>query len=133
MIRKTSLDNAACCVVEHDGVRSVFVRAAPSAGGDFQQQARDRFARSSAIAGDEGVADSLVHQTVFLGGLRQTETCRQIMRDFFASRLPATTIYPSRPAAVSCWRSRPGGSARRRPVSRCGGCANGRSPPGTAA
>lgn len=112
MIRKTSLDNAACCVVEHDGVRSVFVRAAPSAGGDFQQQAHDALRTVSAIAGDEGVADSLVHQTVFLSDLRQTETCRQIVRDFFASRLPATSYVPQPPCSgklleIEAWGVRP--------------------------
>lgn len=99
MIRKIFADAAAYSVVEFDGARSVFVRAAASAGGDFQQQAYDALRSIEAIARDEGVWGSIVHQAVFLSDLRQTVTCRQIVRDFFGDRLPATTYVPQPPCS----------------------------------
>jgi enamine deaminase RidA (YjgF/YER057c/UK114 family) len=99
MIRKTCRENAASCVVELNDLRQVFARAAPCGGGDFEQQAREALVAIEAVAGEEGVRGSIVHQAIFLADPRQAATCRQIVRDFYGDRLPATSYIPQAPCA----------------------------------
>jgi enamine deaminase RidA (YjgF/YER057c/UK114 family) len=79
------------------GVRHVFASVASPEGGDFQQQARDALDAVETLAREEGVWGSIVSQAVFLGDVRQIETCRQIMRDFYGEHLPAISYVPQTP------------------------------------
>jgi enamine deaminase RidA (YjgF/YER057c/UK114 family) len=99
MIRKISHDNAAYSVVEFNGARWVFARAVASGGGDLQQQADDALRTIDGIAREEGVRGSILQQAIFLGDIRQVETCRGIVRDFYGEQLPATSYVPQPPCA----------------------------------
>jgi enamine deaminase RidA (YjgF/YER057c/UK114 family) len=96
-IHRTPSNDAASSVVDLAGVRHLFAHAAPQGGGDFQQQARDALRTIQAVARDEGASGSIVHQTIFMSDLRQAETCRQIVRDFYGDHLPATSYIPQPP------------------------------------
>ena len=78
-------------------VRHVFVAAAPRRGTTFDQQARDALQTIAAVTREEGVRGSIVHQAVFLADAAQAERCRQIMREFYGSELPATSYIPQPP------------------------------------
>jgi enamine deaminase RidA (YjgF/YER057c/UK114 family) len=97
MIRKTYSADRASAVVHLGGVRHLFAAAVPRDGGDFRQQARDALGAIEAVAREEGVWGSIVHQTVFLSDVRQVETCRRIMRDFYGDQLPAVSYVPQAP------------------------------------
>jgi enamine deaminase RidA (YjgF/YER057c/UK114 family) len=99
MIRKNDRGNAAYSVVEQNGVRRVFARAAPSNDGDFQQQARGALAAVEAIARDEGVDGSIVRQAVFLSDVRQAEAFWRIASDVFGDQFPATSYVAQPPCA----------------------------------
>jgi enamine deaminase RidA (YjgF/YER057c/UK114 family) len=97
MIHKDFSDDRAYSVVDLAGVRHVFASVASPEGGDFQQQARDALDAIEALAREEGVWGSIVHQTVFLSDVRQVEACRQIMRDFYGEQLPSVSYVPQAP------------------------------------
>ena len=97
MIRKESIPGVKYSVVDLNGVRHVFADAVPSAGGDWESQAREALGTLDAMARREGIAGSIVTQTVFLSDLRQVETCRRIICEFYGENLPATTYVPQPP------------------------------------
>jgi enamine deaminase RidA (YjgF/YER057c/UK114 family) len=91
MIRKISSPEAACSVVDLQGVRHVFARIVSPGGGDFQQQAQRALRAAETVAREEGVWGSIVQQAVFLSDTGQIENCRQMVRDFYGDDLPATS------------------------------------------
>ena len=78
-------------------MRHLFAAAVPRNGGDFQRQAHDALRTVEAVAREEGVWGSIVQQAVFLSDVRQVETCRRIMRDFYGDQLPAISYIPQPP------------------------------------
>lgn len=99
MIHRTSNIDATFSVAELGGVRHLFASIAPCDGDNLSRQALDALRTIEAVADREGMADSIVQQTVFLSDPRQVETCRQIMRDFYGDRLPATSYIPQPPCS----------------------------------
>lgn len=99
MIRKDSRQGIGYSVVDFAGVQQIFAAAVPGAGGDLHEQARDALHTIERLMHDEGARGSIVHQAVFMKDIRQMETCRKIMRDFYGDELPATTYIPQPPCA----------------------------------
>jgi len=97
MIRKESSAGVKYSVVDLNGVRHVFANAVPRNGGDLEQQARDALHTIEAMAHEEGILGSIVHQAVFMSDIQQVEACRQIMRDFYGNEMPATSYIPQAP------------------------------------
>ena len=97
MIRRTVSADGASAVVDLDDLRYLFAAAVPRDSGDFQRQARDALRTIEVAARQAGVWGSIVHQAVFLSDVRQIETCRRIMRDFYGDELPAISYVPQAP------------------------------------
>ncbi|MGO9112667.1 MAG: dioxygenase [Thermoguttaceae bacterium] len=97
MLRKVSSDGVGYSVAELSDVRHVFATALPSSGTTFEQQTEDALRIIQAVTDEEGSRGSIIHQAIFLADARQIENCRQMMRDFYGSELPATTYIPQRP------------------------------------
>ena len=97
MIRKVSSDGVGYSVVELNDVRHVFAAAIPRSGETLEEQARDALKTIEAVIKEEGTLGSIVHQAVFMADSRQTDRCRQIMKDFYGPELPATTYVPQHP------------------------------------
>jgi enamine deaminase RidA (YjgF/YER057c/UK114 family) len=97
MIRKESNAGVGYSVVDLNGARHVFASAVPRNGGDLQQQAHDALRTIEAVTHEEGMLGSIVHQAVFMRDIRQVETCRQIIREFYDNELPATSYIPQAP------------------------------------
>jgi enamine deaminase RidA (YjgF/YER057c/UK114 family) len=97
MIRKDSRQGIGYSVVDFGGVQQIFAAAVPGGGGDLGEQARDALCTIERLMHDEGARGSIVHQAIFMKDIREMETCRRIMKDFYGSELPATTYVPQRP------------------------------------
>ncbi|MGQ9574360.1 MAG: Rid family hydrolase [Thermoguttaceae bacterium] len=97
MIRKHSSLGVGYSAVELDGVRHVFVAAAPWAGITLSQQADSALQTVSRVIAEEGLPGAIVQQAVFLAQADQIDPCRQIIREFYGPDLPATTYVPQRP------------------------------------
>lgn len=97
MIRKVSSDGIGYSVVELNDVRHVYAAAVPRTGTTLREQAHDALRTIEAVVREEGTKGSIVHQAVFLSDARQTECCRQIMKEFYGAELPATTYVPQHP------------------------------------
>lgn len=97
MIRKHSSDGVGYSVVELNDVRHVFAAAVPRSGESLEEQAYDALKTIEAVNQEEGTQGAIVKQSVFLPDLSQQEACRQIMRDFYGSEMPATTYVPQPP------------------------------------
>jgi len=91
MITKQSNGGVGYSVVELNGIRHVFVSAAPQNGGDLYEQGRDGLRSIQAICQQHGAGSSIIKQSVFTSSPGQIDECRQIVKDFYGSDLPATT------------------------------------------
>lgn len=97
MLRKVSSDGIGYSVVELNDVRHVFAAAVPRSGETLEEQAVDALRTIEAVIQEEGTKGSIVHQAVFMANSDEIPTCRQIMRDFYKSEMPATTYVPQHP------------------------------------
>jgi enamine deaminase RidA (YjgF/YER057c/UK114 family) len=98
-IRKLSDEGIGYSAVELADVRHVFAAAVPRRGSTLSQQAHDALRTIAAVIEAEGVRGSIVHQAVFVADVGQIAECRQIIRDFYGSELPATSYIPQPPCA----------------------------------
>jgi enamine deaminase RidA (YjgF/YER057c/UK114 family) len=98
-IRKLSDEGIGYSAVELADVRHVFAAAVPRRGSTLSQQAHDALRTIAAVIEAEGVRGSIVHQAVFVADVGQIAECRQIIRDFYGSELPATSYVPQPPCA----------------------------------
>ena len=96
-IRKVSNSGVGYSVVDLNDVRHVFAAAAPLTGATFDQQADDALRTICAVTGEEGTRGSIVHQAVFLADMTHLARCRQMMRDFYGPKLPATSYIAQPP------------------------------------
>jgi enamine deaminase RidA (YjgF/YER057c/UK114 family) len=96
-IRKVSHGGVGYSVVDLADVRHVFVAAVPRRGDTFRQQLDDALQLIKTAAEAEGAGGSIVLQSVFLDNIAQTQECRQLIRDFYGSDLPATNYIPQSP------------------------------------
>ncbi len=96
-IRKVSHSGVGYSVVDLDDVRHVFAAAIPRTGSTFSQQADDALRTIHSITREEGTRGSIVHQAVFLADMSHATRCREIVREFYGSELPATSCIPQPP------------------------------------
>ena len=96
-IRKVSHEGIGYSVVELNDVRHVFAAAVPRRGITLRQQADDALRTIEAVLQAEGTRQSIVHQAVFVANVAQIDECRQIIRKFYGSDLPATSYIPQPP------------------------------------
>lgn len=97
IMRKVSCEGIGYSVAELNKVRHIFANAAPRKGTTLREQAEDALRTISAAMAEEGSRDAIVHQAVFVRDLQQVDTCRQIMKEFYGSHLPATSYIPQPP------------------------------------
>ncbi len=97
MIRKELREGLAYSVVELDGVRQVFAAVLPCCGETFVEQTEDVLHALSTIFHKEGVAGSIVMQSVFLDNIDNQAACQRMMREFYGKDLPATAYIPQPP------------------------------------
>jgi enamine deaminase RidA (YjgF/YER057c/UK114 family) len=96
-LRKASHAGIGYSVVELNDVRHVFAAAVPRRGSTLRQQADDALGTIAAVIQEEGTRGSIVHQAVFVPDVRLIDECRQIIRGFYGSELPATSYIPQPP------------------------------------
>jgi hypothetical protein len=96
-IRKASDEGIGYSVVDVSDVRHLFAAAVPRRGSTLREQAHDALRTIETVIREEGTRGSIVHQSVFLADIGQTDECRQVIRDFYGSELPATSYIPQRP------------------------------------
>jgi enamine deaminase RidA (YjgF/YER057c/UK114 family) len=96
-IRKASHEGIGYSVVDVSDVRHLFAAAVPRRGSTLREQAHDALRTIETVIREEGTRGSIVHQSVFLADIGQTDECRQVIRDFYGSELPATSYIPQRP------------------------------------
>jgi enamine deaminase RidA (YjgF/YER057c/UK114 family) len=96
-IRSVSDEGIGYSVVELADVRHVFAAAVPRRGTTLHEQADDALRTIQAVIQEEGTRGSIVHQAVFVADVGQIGQCRQIIRDFYGSELPATSYIPQPP------------------------------------
>lgn len=96
-ITKASHRGIGYSVVELNDVRHVFAAGVPRRGSTLRQQADDAQCTIEAVIQEEGTRGSIVHQAVFVPDVGLIDECRQIIRDFYGSELPATSYIPQPP------------------------------------
>jgi enamine deaminase RidA (YjgF/YER057c/UK114 family) len=96
-LRKASQAGIGYSVVELNDVRHVFAAAVPRRGSTLRQQADDALRTIAAVIQEEGTRGSIVHQAVFVPDVGLIAECRQIIRGFYGSELPATSYIPQPP------------------------------------
>jgi len=96
-ITKASHRGIGYSVVELNDVRHVFAAGVPRRGSTLRQQADDALCTIEAVIQEEGTRGSIVHQAVFVPDVGLIDECRQIIRDFYGSELPATSYIPQPP------------------------------------
>ena len=96
-IRKVAYEGRGYSVVDLNDVRHVFAAATPRRGTTLRQQADDALRTIAAVISEEGSLGSIIHQAVFVADVNQIDECRQIIRDFYGSELPATSYIPQPP------------------------------------
>jgi enamine deaminase RidA (YjgF/YER057c/UK114 family) len=96
-IRKVTHEGIGYSAVELNDVRHVYAAAVPRRGSTLRQQADDALQTIEAVIGEESTRGSIVHQAVFVANGGQIAECRQIIRDFYGSELPATSYIPQPP------------------------------------
>lgn len=84
-------------VVELNDVRHIFAAAVPRRDGTLREQADDALRTIETVIQEEGTRGSIVHQAVFVPDVALIEPCRQIIRDFYGSEMPATSYIPQPP------------------------------------
>jgi len=98
-IRKVSNEGIGYSVVELNDVRHIYAAAVPRRGAALRQQADDALRTIEAVILEEGTRNSIVHQAVFVADVHKIDECRQIIREFYGSDLPATSYIPQPPCA----------------------------------
>ena len=96
-IQKVCQEGVGYATVDLGGVRHLLAAAVPRRGQSVGQQADDALCTLAAAVGDEGFEGGIVRQAVFVADVAQIELCRQIIRDFYGSQLPATSYIPQPP------------------------------------
>lgn len=96
-IGKASHRGIGYSVVELNDVRHIFAAGVPRRGATLREQADDALRTIEAVIQEEGTRGSIVHQAVFVPDVALIEECRQIMREFYGSELPATSYIPQPP------------------------------------
>jgi enamine deaminase RidA (YjgF/YER057c/UK114 family) len=96
-IGKASHRGIGYSVVELNDVRHVFAAATPRGGVTLREQADDALRTIETVIQEEGTRGSIVHQAVFVPDVALIDECRQIMREFYGSELPATSYIPQPP------------------------------------
>jgi len=96
-VRKLSQNGIGYSIVDLNDVRHVFAAAAPRAGTTLNEQADDALQTIEAVIGEHGARGSIVHQAVFVRDVESIEPCREIMRKFYGSEMPATSYIPQPP------------------------------------
>jgi enamine deaminase RidA (YjgF/YER057c/UK114 family) len=99
MMRQQICDAIGYSIVELGGARHVFAAAEPRNGATLADQCGDALEQIQRLAEDEGVAGSIVHQTVFLRDPADIEACRRLVRQCYGDRLPATSYVPQPPCS----------------------------------
>jgi enamine deaminase RidA (YjgF/YER057c/UK114 family) len=97
VIRKVVDKGVGFSAVDLNDVRHVFATAVPRRGSTLGQQASDALRTIEAVIEQEGTSDSIVHQAVFLADVNQVDECRRMIRDFYGSKMPATSYIPQPP------------------------------------
>jgi enamine deaminase RidA (YjgF/YER057c/UK114 family) len=107
-IRTTCSEGCGSSTVELNDVRHSFFAAVPQRGKTFAEQAGNALRMIDAVAHEQGVRGAIVAQTVFLADMGRMDECRQIVRDFYGSELPATSYISQPPCegkllAIECF------------------------------
>jgi enamine deaminase RidA (YjgF/YER057c/UK114 family) len=97
VVRKASHKGSGYSVIDLNDVRHVFAAAVPRRGATLRHQADDALRTVAAAINEQGSLGSIVHQVVFLADVNQIDECRQIIRAFYGSELPATSYVPQPP------------------------------------
>jgi enamine deaminase RidA (YjgF/YER057c/UK114 family) len=97
VIRKVVDRGVGFSAVDLNDVRHVFATAVPRRGATLGQQASDALRTIEAVIEQEGTADSIVQQAVFLADVNQVDECRDIIRKFYGGKVPATSYIPQPP------------------------------------
>lgn len=96
-VHKVSRNGIGYSIVELHDTRHIFAAAAPVAGVTFAEQADDALKTIEAVISEHGARGSIVHQAVFVRDVHCIEQCREIMRKFYGSEMPATSYIPQPP------------------------------------
>lgn len=96
-IRKVVERGVGFSAVDLNDVRHVLATAVPRRGTTLHEQASDVLGTIAAVIEQEGTANSIVHQAVFLADVNQVDQCRRMMRDFYGDNMPATSYIPQPP------------------------------------
>ncbi len=96
-VQKVSRDGIGYSIVELHDTRHIFAAAAPVAGVTLAEQAEDALKTIEAVVSEHGARGSIVHQAVFVRDVHSIEQCREIMRKFYGSEMPATSYIPQPP------------------------------------
>jgi enamine deaminase RidA (YjgF/YER057c/UK114 family) len=97
VIRKVVDKGVGFSAVDLNDVRHVFATAVPRRGTTLGQQASDALRTIEAVIEQEGTADSIVQQAVFLADVNQVDECRDMIRKFYGGKMPATSYIPQPP------------------------------------
>jgi enamine deaminase RidA (YjgF/YER057c/UK114 family) len=97
VIRKVVDKGVGFSAVDLNDVRHVFATAVPRRGTTLGEQASDALRTIEAVIEQEGTADSIVQQAVFLADVNQVDECRDIIRKFYGGKVPATSYIPQPP------------------------------------
>jgi enamine deaminase RidA (YjgF/YER057c/UK114 family) len=98
-IGKTSNLGIGYSVVELNDVRHIFAAAVPRCEGTLREQADDALRTIESVIQDAGARGSIVQQAVFVPDVGLIDPCRQIIREFYGSEMPATSYIPQPPCA----------------------------------
>jgi enamine deaminase RidA (YjgF/YER057c/UK114 family) len=96
-IHKVTHEGVGYSVVDLADVRHVLAAASPRRGSTLREQAHDALRTIEAVTRENGTRASIVHQAVFVADAGQIESCRQIIREFYGSDLPATSYIAQPP------------------------------------
>jgi enamine deaminase RidA (YjgF/YER057c/UK114 family) len=96
-IGKVSNRGIGYSVVELNDVRHIFAAAVPRRDGTLREQADDALRNIEAVIQDAGARGSIVHQAVFVPDVALIAPCREIIREFYGSEMPATSYIPQPP------------------------------------
>jgi len=91
MIHKKSRAGIGYSVLDLKDVRHVVATAVPRSGHTLKQQTQDALHTIEALMEEKTTQGAIVNQAVFIKDPTLKEQCRQLMRDFYGSDLPATT------------------------------------------
>ncbi len=96
-IRKVSREGIGYSVVDLNDVRHVFAAAVPRRGGTLRQQADDALRTIEAVTRRKAPTGQSSTRRCSSPTSARSSQCRQIIRDFYGSELPATSYIPQPP------------------------------------